>query len=395
MRWFRVPMIDIVLRMEECENERRGGTRLAQAISLSPTHPFSYPLLLLLLLAGLATLPAQAQQIRAYVSTDSITVGDRFFLSLVAEHGLSVDPIFPPPAVEDSLFGDIEVLSIQDYVQLQKSGSGLRIDSMVYEVTTFAIDTAFVPSLPVVFTAAEDTFWVASSPFILPVTSLVPEGAEGIQDLAPLAEFPRSVWPWIAGGLVALVALALFYLYMKKRREQPRAQVISTPPRQISPLDEALERLGALESVNLHHPAAVKPFYVELSELTRAYLGRKLDVHALESTTREVLHDLTQRVKGSTLAQTEISRLGSVFDLADFAKFADFQPSADKGKWALTETRTFLNAVESAYQAPAVPESPLEPESNSDTTAEPSTAETTETEPAAPPSYAPPTPPAA
>lgn len=385
--------------MEEWEN---GNPPLTH----SSTHPFPHALLFLLVLASLAALPAQAQQIRAYVSTDSITVGDRFYLSLVAEHGLSVDPIFPPPTVEDSLFGDIEVLRIQDYVQLQKAANGLRVDSMVYEVTTFAIDTAYVPSLPVVFTAAEDTFWVASSPFILPVTSLVPENAEGIQDLAPLAEFPRSIWPWVAGGLVALVALALLYLYMKKRREQPRAQVARTPPRVVSPLEEALERLGALETVNLHHPEATKPFYVELSELTRTYLGRKLDIHALESTTRELLRDLKQRVQGSSLAQTEVGRLNSVFELADFAKFADFQPSADKGKWALTETRTFLNAVEAAYQAPAVPEAT--PENTQATTAEPTTepaseaseaAETerqeAETKPTPPPSYAPPQPPTA
>lgn len=359
-----------------------------------------FSVLIVPVLLVLSSTPAQAQQIRAYVSTDSITVGDRFFLSLVAEHSLSVDPIFPPPAVEDSLFGDLEVINIQDYVQQQTGAGGLRIDSLVYEVTTFAIDTAFVPSLPVVFTAAEDTFWVASSPFFLPVTSLVPEDADSIQDLAPLAAFPRSAWPWVVGGIISLVALALLYLYLKKRRERPPVQVVSTPPRQVSAYEEAIERLQVLESTNLHHPDAVKPFYVELSELTRAYLGRKLDLHALESTTYEVIRDLKQRIQGSTLAGTEIQRLKSVFDLADFAKFADFKPSADKGTWALTETRTFLQAVETAFKAPPTPPEPMGDgqagaapavaHENTPSAPPVSEAETVSQTPASPKSYAPP-----
>ena len=98
-------------------------------------------------------------------------------------------------------FGDFEIIGV-----LKEGGrpydNGGRIDSVVYEATTFALDSARVAGIPVGLATELDTLIGMSSPFMVPVVSLVPEDATEIKDIAPLAEFPRSVWPWIVGVLM-------------------------------------------------------------------------------------------------------------------------------------------------------------------------------------------------
>ena len=67
----------------------------------------------------------------------------------------ATEPVFP--AATDSLrFGDLEVLAEQRRDRFDRGGA--RVDSVVYEVTTFALDSAFVPPIPVHLSADADTF---------------------------------------------------------------------------------------------------------------------------------------------------------------------------------------------------------------------------------------------
>ena len=93
----------------------------------------------LLLLSG----EASAQSVRAYLSVDSVSVGERFRLTFAVENNGVARVLFPDPALGDSILGDLEVLQV-----LGRGTSG-RKDSVVYEVTTFALDSARVPPIPV------------------------------------------------------------------------------------------------------------------------------------------------------------------------------------------------------------------------------------------------------
>ena len=293
--------------------------------------------------------PARAQQIRAYVSADSVTVGERFFLSLVAEHNLIVEPIFPDETTIDSLtFGDLEL--IRQLGQDVYHYGGTRIDSMTYEVATFALDTAYVPPIRIKFSADEDTFSVASIPLTVPVISLVPPDAEDIQPLAPLVEFKRVWWPWflLAATMLLVTAMIVRY-YVRRRRIAAPQQSTDTPGPEISPFEEAMERLRLLEETDLYAHPAVKPYYVELSETLRHYLSRRIDVHAMENTTRELLYDLERR---RVLADQEVRQIRGVLEISDFVKFADAHPSPDHGRGALLDTHETLCSIEKTLYRP-------------------------------------------
>ncbi len=320
--------------------------------------------LLAVLLPGAARL-AQAQRVEASLSTDSVTVGDRFTLTLVAEHPFALEPAFPDPALGDTLFGDLEVIGRQASGgrYLGAADPGLRRDSVVYEVTTFALDTAYVPPLAVRFSANEDTFSAASAPLILLVTSLVPPEAEDIQDLAPLVEFPRPLWPYVLLALAVLVLLALLIYYLRRRRRAPEPEAPSLPPApRVSPYDAAIRRLRELEaSADPEAQEQVKPFFVELSDVLRTYLEARLGVPALERTTRELRQELEGRYVRYKLPGAAPGRVQNLLERADLVKFADLRPPAAQSREALEETRKTIDSIETKLRQIAVtaPESPV------------------------------------
>ncbi len=297
---------------------------------------------------------AQAQQVRAYLSADSVRVGDRFSLTLVAEHQYAEDPIFPGTEAGPEIFGDLEILAVQGAGSIvTNADSGARIDSLLFEVTTFALDTALVPSIPVFFTAGEDTSFFASYPIELPIISLVPEGTEEIRDLAPIAEFPVNPWPWILGILLVGLLTAALYYYWKKRMERAGNVVLNVPEPVISPIEQAIQRLRVLEkSANLQDVTKVKPYYVELTEILRVYLGRKLRIDAMESTTRELIWDLDAIAKKGPLESDTVKLAKRILDVSDLVKFADMTPAPEVGHQAFRETRRVLNEVEESYRPP-------------------------------------------
>lgn len=306
-----------------------------------------------LVLALMLAAPARAQRVTAYTSADTVTVGQRFLLSLVVERPPEAQPLFPDEVADTPvdeatghrILGDLEILARKARRgDVAGTAAGLVRDSVIYEVTTFALDTARVPAIPVRFHAPEaDTFTVASAPFFVPVASLVPADAADIRDLAPLATFPRLVWHWVLLGMVVGLMALLLWVARRRKDGSPPAPP-PAPPR--SPFEEAHHRFRELEGVDLARPEAVKPYYVALSEALRIYLGRRLAVPAMEVTTRELVAHLERRVQEDRLASGVPGAVWGILELADFAKFADGHPAPAQGRAALEEARVTVHQVE-------------------------------------------------
>jgi len=244
--------------------------------------------------------------------------------------------------------------------------TGMRADSMVYEVTTFALDTAYVPPIPIYFVAGADTSFQASYPLELPIISLVPPDAEDINDLAPLVEFPFNPWPWVVGLLIVGVLGALLYRYLRGR-EALLPEVILRPSEPlVSPFDAATRRLRKLEKgaqlEDMHH---IKSYYVELTEIMRTYLGRRLNIYAMESTSMELMRDMNRLAHRKTIPAEAAYLTKRVLHVSDLVKFADMHPPPEAGHQALSEVRKLLDVVEQTLTPPTVPEpKPVEPLSN-------------------------------
>jgi len=317
--------------------------------SLNPLHSVVRGglVLALVVLAGCGWGEARAQSVRfeTHISTDSVAIGERFTVSLVAAHGGGVDVSFPAPDA-GGIFGDLEVIR-RLTVQSRRVNGGQQVDSVAYEVTTFALDSVRVPALPIRVTAGRDTTLRSAPTRTVTVVSVVGSDAKGIHGVAALADFPQPWWTWVLLGLAVTGLLAgLAYLWWRRRQDDDPAPVRSVFADDQTPYEAATARIRQLEeSYDLSDPDAVKPFYVELSNALRVYLAREVGVAAPERTTREVVETLEHRPGVPT---TATSRIQAVLQLADLAKFADIRPSSDDHEKAIREARAALDAIEAA-----------------------------------------------
>ncbi|MEQ9105573.1 MAG: hypothetical protein RIE53_12855 [Rhodothermales bacterium] len=320
----------------------------------------------LALLAGLLLPNAvRAQQTEAYVSVDSTRIGDRFELTVVIGHDGSRSPVFPHHLIPDSLrsmahfaLGDFEILDVRKEGGRPYGNSG-RLDSVVYEATTFAIDTARVSGIPVGLARSTDTpsdglatpadtLRFASQPLFLPVVSLLEPTTEDIRDITEVAEFPRSWWPWVLLGLVLAAAIAAWFWYRLRQADDVEAAPAPPP---VPPVDVALERLTRLEAIDLRALPDVKSYYVELADILRTYFGQRANVPALEATTRELVDKLTRLRADRPVPRALIRDLHDILDQSDLVKFADIQPVVDRTRAILQQTRETVEKTEAAYRA--------------------------------------------
>jgi len=296
--------------------------------------------------------PAQAQRVPArldaYATADSVAVGERFTLVVTAEHGFAIDVTFPPEDAGPLIFGDVQVIGTAQRGEryLGADGPGAKVDSVLYTVATFALDSARVPSLPVeVVLPQGDTLTGGTPPVVIPVRSTLPADAEGLRDLTPLVSFPQPTWPWMLLGIaiVSLVGL-LAYLFWVRRSTEEEAEVEpSRPAPEVPPHARARSELRALRDVDLTDRDTVKPFYVRLSATLRSYLGQRLDMRVMERTTREVVRALQNR---ADVPPAVMQKVQAVLELADLVKFSQARSTPEDGEQVLRRAEQVVDDLE-------------------------------------------------
>ena len=256
--------------------------------------------------------PVRSQEARLHISADSVFVGQRFELSVAIEHASGSTVAFQevPPGDPEAgpllTIGDAELFSAR---RLPPRLDGIvRVDSTVYEAATFALENAVVGPFIVYLMVGGDTTIVRSNTATLPIRSVLPAEEAELQPPAPPSSFPNPLWAWVL--LVASVLVASALLIWLWRRSRGREAF--TKPR-LPPYHEATRRLNAL-TVPERGPA-IKPFYIELSDLLRTYLSRTLGTPALELTTRELMTALGSDDRVSEAALKNIRGTLRVADL--------------------------------------------------------------------------------
>lgn len=260
------------------------------------------------------------QSIQAVVSSDSLSTGDVFHLSITAQYNPDVyEVIFPDSSQFDS---DIEYLSSRKF-----RGISSR-DSLVYTLQFFALQDTVLTGKTVTFSSDERILQVSTPEIPLYFKSLVNPMEQNLRPLKPLFEFARSWWLLLL-LLIASVLLAIAaYRYRDKLRRNRTKKILPTPtiPDPFhDPIQHLYNQIVHLQ-VELSSPQGdYTIFYTELSEAFRQYFESVHEIPALESTTREVIRDLKRRgvddqITGSTQQLLRDS---------DLVKFAKFKPDPE------------------------------------------------------------------
>ena len=299
------------------------------------------------LLGGAASAVGQtAPRVEARVSADSVKIGERFALTLVAAHDTATSARFPSADARSGLFGDLHVVE-RGPIQSRRPSATRRVDSVSYTVTTFALDSARVPILPVRLVTGGDTTVAGSFPHVVPVKSVVGPDAEGLRAPALLATFPRPAWWWTGLVLLGAVLLAGGAYGWWRRQSLDDAEAEESTEEKEHPYKAASTRLQRLERRNPTGREACKAFYVDLTETLRVYLAQRVGVRALEQTTTEMLAALRRHPE---VQEVVLRRLETVLKQADLVKFADAQPDPAESRAVLQDAQGVLDALEAAQR---------------------------------------------
>jgi len=287
--------------------------------------------------------------VTSWVTPDTIRGGEPFTLNVTASTPAHREVWFPAADADSSVFGELTVLR-RSKVHSRPVGVMYALDSVAYRVTTSALDSVRVPPIPVRVDAGVDTVETHTEPFAVPIAA---GGEQAVLKGLNTGRAPGGILAW--GLLGVLVAVGLGGAYVWRRIEtKPAVDSESTVPSASesarSPHEAARQKLSHLRPRERAAGGEVESIYVTLTGIVRAYLSRRLDIPARESTTSELLACLRDH---DGVPPTAADRLQAVLEEADLVKFAGRRPETAVAREHVLDAEAALDAIEEAVQKAA------------------------------------------
>ncbi|GHS94841.1 hypothetical protein AGMMS50239_23060 [Bacteroidia bacterium] len=282
------------------------------------------------------SISAQPPVIKAVMDSTHILIGHQTQIHL--EVAANKNQPLQIPVITDTLINGVEVLAISkidttdlgnDRVQLKYHYLITSFDSALYLLPPFkavvGTDTAYSESL-------------ALNVSTFPVDTV----SKQFYDIKGVIQ-PKFVWadflPWIIGiiwglGLIALIAFIIYRLVNNKpiipfKKEKPY----------IPPHTRAIQELDAVKIQKLWQMGKVKEYHSDITDILRKYIDEQFDIPALEMTSGEIL----DKVKGYSDIDSSYDNLKQILILADFVKFAKYNPLPDENELSLMNAYLFVN----------------------------------------------------
>lgn len=265
---------------------------------------------------------AQAISARAYTDKTSYEIGDYINYSIEITHNENLR-VFKPALAE--LVKDIDVISTDEPVVEDEQG----IKKIIYRFIISKYDSAdvIIPSIPIIYQIGSDTtsLEVFTNSVQFTVKTLPVVTAAEIKDVKPPIVIPMDLLTILLILLAVLLLIILgVYLYKrnqrKKKKKVERKRIYVIPPHVT-----ALSELHALDEKKLWQQGFVKEYHSNITEIIRRYFEARFKILALESSTTEILDQLTRVVLPESIFKTVRGFLNN----ADLVKFAKYKPLAE------------------------------------------------------------------
>ena len=158
---------------------------------------------------------------------------------------------------------------------------------------------------------------------------------------------------YVAGGLLAAGLGAAIALIVRRRLRGRKPPKPAAPPRPAHEVAmEKLDRLGGLLAAG----GDLRPFYFELSEAIREYLGGRFGFESLEMTTEELVA-IMRRIPLESSRGVLGSEIEGWLSSCDLVKFAKVSPSPEQARGALETAILMVAATRPPAELP--PPSPV------------------------------------
>ncbi len=262
---------------------------------------------------------SQTISARAYTDKKNYEVGDYINYTIEISHNQDLK-LFKPALAE--LANNIEVISADEPVVEETEG----VKKIIYRFTISKYDSAdvTVPPIPVIYQIGRDTtlYEVLTNSVQFSVSTLPVVTSAEIKDVKPPIVIPMDILT-IVLILLAILLLILLALYLyrrnqkKKKKKAARKRVYIIPPHV-----KALTELHALEDKKLWQQGLVKEYHSSITEIIRRYFEDRFKILALESSTTEILDQLTRVILPENIFKT----VNDFLNNADLVKFAKYKP---------------------------------------------------------------------
>lgn len=265
---------------------------------------------------------------------------------ITMEQELRADPGFEtefPEYLPDDFEGlSVVGIDLPDSSRLRASASSVTVARKRLTLEPDRSGELFIAPLAVYFHAENEADGAAEESSFM--TEEIPLQISRPEDIAELElRDPRDIYnappverdggplPWVLGGGLAIVALAVGAFLLKHRK------VLIPPP--TPPHEIAYEALRRLVALNLIETGEIELFFVHLSGILREYVENRFRVMAPERTTEEFLREAARH----TALDRHQERLGRFLTLCDQVKFAKFQPDDAAIQEAFDVVKQFLS----------------------------------------------------
>ncbi|MDX2068668.1 MAG: hypothetical protein SFV55_09595 [Haliscomenobacter sp.] len=288
--------------------------------------------------------------VSAQLKTQEILIGDQVRLTL--RISLPAGTTFKAVKIKEALKQVPKVELVEQGSLLTVAREPQQILEQQFVLTSFEAGTYEIPPINIDFEEG-GLIKSASAGTALPLkVSSIPVNPER-DTLRAIKDINREeirVSDFIFPALIVLVLLALlglsiYYLLRRKRKQQP-AMVLPPPPP--PPAHEtALQKLLELEQSDLLDNGEVNAFQTQLTYILREYLEGRYGIHALESTTDDILASL----RNIGVPDEWRVQLRQMLQTADLVKFAKAQPPLSFHVEALYSVKTFVEQTKEEEDA--------------------------------------------
>ena len=262
---------------------------------------------------------SQTISARAFSDKSEYQVGDYINYTIEISHNYDLRVL--KPALGE-LAKDIDVIKTDDPIVEETQG----VKKIIYRFIVSKYDSADVtiPPIPILYQMGKDTtsLTVETNSVQFLVRTLPVNAQLEIKDVKPPIVIPMALLTilLIMLAILLLILLAL-YLYRrnqkKKRKRVERKRVYVIPPHV-----KALTELHALEDKKLWQQGFIKEYHSGITEIIRRYFEDRFKILALESSTTEIMDQLTRVVLPENIYRTVSDFLNN----ADLVKFAKYKP---------------------------------------------------------------------
>ena len=313
---------------------------------------------LMLLAAMTWTCPRAAEEVDTVASITGIEivtavdraemyVGDLINYTVTIEHDSSIE-LLPPP-----LGANLGAFDVKDYetdITTRLKGGRIKSENR-FVLSTFTTGNYLIPPIAMVFEFQDGTRKVILSESVLiKVLSLLLNTDDSL-DIKPLKaqyEFERDYTRYFIWGALAFLILVLAgFLLWRKLRGKGETEFIDLR----SAWEIAFEKLAILEQKKLIDEKKFKAFYLELTDILRAYLGRMYARNIVDMTTEEFFC-IYMSIGLPAAAERELKEF---FDHADLVKFAKYIPRTERADADFVYAHDYIELIRREFQNESEP----------------------------------------